>query len=89
MKQVHFSSQYKRDFKKYRNDRAKVAKILEVVRILERGEALPAKYKAHKLVGDYAGCIECHVESDLLLICIDEEEQIIRLVRLGSHSELF
>lgn len=89
MKQIHLSSQYKRDFKKYRNDRLKVAKILEVVRILERGETLPPSYRAHKLVGGYAGCLECHVESDLLLILIDEEEQIIRLVRLGSHSELF
>lgn len=89
MKQVHLSSQYKRDFKKYRNDRAKVAKILEVVRILECGETLPLSYRAHKLAGDYAGCIECHIESDLLLIWIDEEEQIVRLVRLGSHYELF
>jgi len=57
--------------------------------LLMQGTPLPTKYKAHKLVGDYVGCIECHVESDLLLIWIDEEEQIIRLVRLGSHSELF
>jgi len=59
MKQVRFSSQYKRDFKKYRNDRAKVAKVLEdVLMLLMQGTPLPAKYKAHKLVGDYAGCIE-------------------------------
>jgi len=89
MKQVHLSSQYKRDFKKYKNDRVKVGKILEVVRMLERGETLPPSYRAHKLVGDYEGCLGCHVESDLLLIWIDEKKQIIRLVRVGSHSELF
>lgn len=89
MKQVHLSSQYKKDFKKYRNDKPKVAKILEVVKILERGETLPPRYMAHKLIGNYDGCLECHIETDLLLIWIDEEKQIIRLVRLGSHSELF
>ena len=33
--------------------------------------------------------IECHVENDLLLIWIGPEDNIITLVRLGSHSELF
>lgn len=89
MKQVHLSSQYKKDFKKYRNDKPKVIKILEVVKILERGETLPPRYRVHKLIGNYNGCLECHIETDLLLIWIDEEKQIIRLVRLGSHSELF
>ena len=33
--------------------------------------------------------MECHIESDFLLIWMDEEEGIVELVRLGSHSELF
>jgi mRNA interferase YafQ len=33
--------------------------------------------------------MECHVENDMLLIWIDADENIIKLVRLGSHSELF
>ena len=39
--------------------------------------------------GDYAGCMECHVQGDFLLVWIDEEEDTVYLVRLGSHSELF
>ena len=35
------------------------------------------------------GCMECHINSDFLLIWIDEARDIIELVRLGSHSELF
>ena len=50
---------------------------------------LPEKYKPHKLVSDYAGFMECHIENDLLLIWLDPEENIIKLVRLGTHSELF
>ena len=41
------------------------------------------------LQGKYKGCLECHIEGDFLLIWIDEERDIIELVRLGSHSELF
>lgn len=33
--------------------------------------------------------MECHVENDTLLIWIDENENLIRLIRFGSHSELF
>ena len=42
------------------------------------------------LIGQYQGCLECHIERDLLLIWQqDDEEMVIVLERLGSHSELF
>ena len=46
--------------------------------------------KPHQLTGQYTGCLECHIESDLLLIWIqNEDEKVIYLMRLGTHSELF
>ncbi|MCM1405928.1 MAG: type II toxin-antitoxin system YafQ family toxin [[Clostridium] fimetarium] len=57
--------------------------------LLRREVDLPAKYRAHKLIGDYAGCMECHIEGDFLLVWYDEETDIITVYRLGSHSELF
>lgn len=33
--------------------------------------------------------MECHVQGDFLLVWINEEEDTVYLVRLGSHSELF
>ena len=47
------------------------------------------EYKPHKLHGIYEGCIECHVEDNFLLIWIDETTNIIKLLRLGTHHELF
>lgn len=35
------------------------------------------------------GFMECHIENDFLIIWFDEDIDIIKLVRLGSHSELF
>ena len=89
MKIVKYSGQFKKDFKRYHNDRTKVAKLLDVIRMLENEIELPARYKLHKLTGNYKGCWECHIDGDYLLIWIDETAQIIKAIRLGSHSELF
>lgn len=89
MKTIKFSSQFKKDFKKYRNDRTKVEKLLDVIRMLEYEIELPERYKLHKLTGNYKDCWECHIEGDFLLVWIDETTKIIKVIRLGSHSELF
>lgn len=89
MKIITYSRQFKKDFKRYRNDRPKVEKLLEVFRMLENEIPLPESFKLHKLIGNYKGCWECHIDGDFLLIWIDETSNMIKLVRLGSHSELF
>ena len=89
MKTVRFSSQFKKDFKRFRNQPRKVERLLQVVRMLENEEPIPQEMKPHMLTGNYSGCMECHIENDYLLIWMDEAEQIIKLLRLGSHSELF
>lgn len=51
---------------------------------------LDQRYRNHKLLGKYQECYECHVKPDLLLIYqIDQKDQILYLVRVGSHSRLF
>lgn len=89
MKNVAYGSKAKKDLKKYRNDPQKIRKLLEVLQLLASDEVLPHKYKAHKLTGSYAGCMECHIEGDFLLVWIDEHTDTIEIVRVGSHSELF
>ena len=56
MKLVRFSGQFKKDFKKYRNDKPKVERLLELIRMLEAEIELPEKYKLHRLIGEYKGC---------------------------------
>ncbi len=43
-------------------------KLNEIIRLLAEGEPLPAKYKDHALVGNYAGCRDCHISPDWILI---------------------
>lgn len=87
MKTIHYTTQYRKDFKRIRNNPRKVAKLLEVVRMLENEVPIPPEHRPHALKGRYRGCMECHVEDDLLLIWIDGD--VVSLLRLGSHSELF
>nr|WP_279191291.1 MULTISPECIES: type II toxin-antitoxin system YafQ family toxin [Butyricimonas] len=48
------------------------------------------KNKDHALTGTYSGFRECHIQPDWLLIyAINHQIQIVRLIRTGSHSDLF
>lgn len=89
MKTIHYSTQFRKDFKRYRNRPRKLEKLLQVVKMLENEMPIPSEMKPHLLTGNYAGCMECHIEGDYLLIWMDETEEVIKLLRLGSHSELF
>jgi len=44
--------------------------------------------KDHGLLGPWKGFRECHLRPDLLLI-YEKVNVTLRLVRLGSHSDLF
>ena len=83
------TSQFKKDLKRIKNDKNKLIHLKEVLGLLEQFGILPEKYKPHKLQGEYNGFIECHIENDLLLIWLDDNNKIIKLIRLGKHSELF
>lgn len=89
MKTIHYGTKAKKDLKKYRNDLQLMKALFDVLQILANNITLPSKYKAHELIGNYKGCMECHIKSNFLLIWIDEEQETIEVVRIGSHSELF
>ncbi len=89
MKQLQPTTQYRKDLKRYKNNPAKLAALAEILKKLKNEQPIPAQYRPHLLQGNYKGCMECHVQGDFLLVWMDEERNIIELVRLGSHSELF
>lgn len=89
MKRIFPSGQYKKDLKHYHHQPKKLAALAEIIDLLAHEQPVPAKYKPHLLLGQYRGCMECHVQGDFLLIWVDRVNNIIELVRLGTHSELF
>lgn len=83
------TGQFKKDLKRIQNNSKKIEHLKAVLTSLQETGVVPENYNPHKLTGNYNGFMECYVENDLLLIWFDEEENIIKLIRLGSHSELF
>ena len=89
MKRLKPSTQYKKDYKRFRNKPKKVAKLFKILELLKNEQPIPEENNPHMLKGEYAGYMECHIEGDFLLIWFDPNSDIIDLVRLGTHSELF
>jgi mRNA interferase YafQ len=62
---------------------------MPVLVTLANDRPLEPKHRDHDLSGDWSGYRECHVKPDLLLIYRKTDQDLLRLARLGSHSELF
>jgi addiction module toxin, relE/stbE family len=89
MNTLKLTSQFKKDLKRYKHKPEVVDKLEEVLNLLANNLPIPAENRPHLLTGNYKGYMECHVENDTLLIWWDKEAGIIKLVRFGTHSELF
>ena len=88
MREIVVTSQFKRDYKKRFRDSGLDTLLSEVIDKLVLGGPVPSKFRDHTLKGSYGGCCECHLKPDLLLIYVRTELEL-RLIRLGSHSDLF
>ena len=94
MRTVEYSSAFRRDYKRtkatprYRNDLDFL--LAAVLELLVDDQSLPDTNRDHALKGDWANYRECHIKPDLLLIYSKpDDENTLRLARLGSHSDLF
>lgn len=90
MLQIHFSKQFKKDYKKILRNKKVLNSLQEVISILAQNKILDKKYHNHFLKGNYQEYQECHVYPNLLLIYkIDNNRLILFLIRVSSHSEIF
>ncbi|OFW49077.1 MAG: hypothetical protein A2163_00650 [Actinobacteria bacterium RBG_13_35_12] len=86
---IQTTHQFEKDYKRIQKSGQKnMQKIKTIMQRLADAEALEAKHKDHKLISNYTGHRECHIEPDWLLIYKIDGRHII-FVRTGSHSELF
>lgn len=87
---VKLTAQFKKDVKLAKKQKKNLDKLLDVIGILSAGGVLYGKYRDHELSGKYHGTHECHIEPDWLMIYeITDENYVLMLYRLGSHSDLF
>jgi mRNA interferase YafQ len=83
---------FRRDFKRemrgqHRRDIEDLLRSL--ITLLAEDRLLPAKKRDHALTGEWDDFRECHLKPDLLLIYRRIAGDVLQVVRMGSHSELF
>lgn len=84
------TNQFKKDLKTIQKRGYNLNLLTEVIQLLADGQKLPEKNRDHNLSGNFAGCRECHIASDWLLIYeLSDSDLILYLTRTGTHSDLF
>ena len=92
MRTIEWTAAFKRDYKRIKaTPRHKDIETLlpEIVGVLADHAPLQVRHRDHSLGGNWKDHRECHLKPDLLLIYKKIEHTTLRLVRMGSHSELF
>ena len=88
MKIPIFTRQFEKDVKRMRRRGKKMEKMKIVIQSLIEEDTIDPIHRDHKLIGNWQGRRECHIESDWLLIYKNTEYHIV-FERTGSHSDLF
>jgi mRNA interferase YafQ len=91
MRTPDYTGQFKRDYKREAKGQHRAtldAELRPVLSALLTDQPLEPRHRDHALSGDWKDHRDCHVKPDLVLIYMKPDANTLRLVRLGSHSEL-
>ena len=90
MRRIERTTAFWRDFRREQQGRHRNLDkaVADIVRMLATDTPLPERNRDRALSGNWSGYRECQVKPDLLLI-YEKTGDVLRLIRLGSHSELF
>lgn len=88
MLKLNQSSKFKKDYKLCIRRNYNLELLKQTVDTLRIPTPLQPKNKDHGLSGNYAGCRECHILPDWLLIYRINSDELY-LIRTGTHADLF
>ena len=87
MRKIERTGQFKREARG--QHRASLdASLVPILVALADDQPLESQHHDHALSGGWKDHRDCHVKPDLVLIYQKPDAETLRLVRLGSHSEL-
>ena len=90
MLNLRYTNQFKKDYKLAQKRGFDLSEFETIVNKLRAREPLDEKYKDHNLSGNWKNHRDFHLHPDLVVIyCIKENELILEMVRMGTHSDLF
>jgi mRNA interferase YafQ len=88
MKELRSTNAFGKDVKRLVKRKYSLSKLQAILDALKNNRPLPPAARPHVLQGEWAGTWECHIASDWLLM-YEFTETEVRLIRTGSHSDLF
>lgn len=84
------TNRFEKDVKRCIKRNLDIELLRKTMKLLEQTGTLPKEYKPHKLKGKYAGCWECHIQPDWLLVWQQNDDELLLLfTNTGTHSDLF
>jgi len=90
MYRIVFTNEFKRNVKSMAKRGYNMDLLAETVDLLKIDGNLPEKYKKHKLVGEFKGFYECHIQPDWLLVWREQKKTLVlEFTNTGTHSDIF
>ncbi len=90
MRTIEWTSQFKRDYKRESKGHGVSLEddLSFISELLMNDLPLEPRHNDHELTGEWKDFRDCHIKPDLLLIYQKIGLDVVRFVRLGSHSTL-
>ncbi|MFA7083919.1 MAG: type II toxin-antitoxin system YafQ family toxin [Arcobacteraceae bacterium] len=77
-----------KEYKKLSMSDQHYSRYVEYVTLLLKETTLPSESLDHNLKGEYKNFREFHISGDLLVIYAVEDD-FLKLIRIGTHAQLF
>jgi mRNA interferase YafQ len=91
MRTIETTGQFRRDFKREAKGLHRQTlndDFTSILTALTNDLPLTQKLRDHSLTGEWKDHRDCHIKPDLVLIYRKLNDDVLQLVRIGSHSEL-
>lgn len=90
MYQIKYAPEFVKAARRCKRQGRNMTMLWEVVSMLAKDGCVPDSYRPHLLRDEFAGCWECHIEEDWLLVWRQNDKKLILLLtNTGSHEDLF
>jgi mRNA interferase YafQ len=88
MRRIIQRRRFRDDLKRLKRRGRDIEELFAAVDLLLEFGRLPPNYQSHPLTCEWKSALECHIESDWLLIYAVTPEEVL-LIRTGTHADLF
>jgi mRNA interferase YafQ len=90
MYKIQYTNRFKKDYSLCKKRGLNIELLKEAISILGATGTLPPQYKLHPLKGKFQGFVECHIQSNWLLVWQQNDKELILLfTNTGTHADLF